>query len=622
MILSGRRFNDYVTITSLDVHNRATFGYIEVSGSSHIRVDSINLIHPMRAGEAEWSRAFEVNTSDHIQITNSKLSGSDDGIPDNDIYGFYSATNTDLYFYNNDVSNFVRGAIMGGGDRLTLCGNSFRKMRSDGIDLGGVVDTLVQANRFTDFYQYGQDHPDAIQAWNDNGVRTMENVTIRGNVILRGPGDVIQAIFIQSNTPAFPNRNFVIDHNLIYQGHIHGISIADTQGVLIDHNTVLTDFNPVLVESINTSQTTNAVISNNVSTAFGSYQDTNRVLINNVVAQNSDPRLPTHYDRLFLNANAGPQAIVDDFRPRPGSLLIQTGEDIGALEFDFHPSVLTAYILTDPGFGPAPLGVYFDGSLSTGPTGTITNYQWDFRDGQTGTGATISHAFTNPGTYFVKLTVTTDLGASAFTEKTVIVTQPASPDLPFYLNMDDNYLDNSGYNHTVNCSGDCPPFVTGHSGKGLAFDGTASGPFLNVPYRYQLDGMSQLTLAFWAKSNLTTGGGTVLHKHIGYWAQLANGVFSGYLFNAAGTRFDYSAPVPQDTNWHHFAMAFDGSNVRLYVDGNLVATQPFTNGISIHSDRDLLVGKDPWGNAFNGTLDEVRIYARGLSAAEIQNLAH
>jgi len=302
-------------------------------------------------------------------------------------------------------------------------------------------------------------------------------------------------------------------------------------------------------------------------------------------------------------------------------MLIQSGPDIGALEFDFHPTVLTAYIVTDVSSGPAALTVNFDGTLSTGPTGQITQYNWNFGDGHTGAGATINHVFAQPGTYHVTLAVVNNLQAQASEEKTIIVTQFASPDFVYFLNFNENYLDNSGFAHLVNCVGVCPPFVAGHAQQGIAFDGTSTGSYLTSPYHYQYDGMPNLTASFWARSNIASGGGTVLHKHIGYVFNLSGGVLSGYLFNQAGARFDFSTPISADTNWHHYALTLE-SNLKLYIDGNLVRTMAFSGGISTHADRELVVGKDPWGNAFNGSLDEVRIYTRALNSAEIVTLSH
>ncbi len=57
----------------------------------------------------------------------------------------------------------------------------------------------------------------------------------------------------------------------------------------------------------------------------------------------------------------------------------------------------------------APLGeVAFDGSGSHMPGGKITGWHWDFGDGATAEGATVSHVFTEPGPKKVTLTVTSD----------------------------------------------------------------------------------------------------------------------------------------------------------------------------------------------------------------------
>ena len=56
--------------------------------------------------------------------------------------------------------------------------------------------------------------------------------------------------------------------------------------------------------------------------------------------------------------------------------------------------------------GIAPLTVNFDGSNSTDAEGAIANWDWDFGDGATGTGAVTSHAYTSGGVFKAKLTVT------------------------------------------------------------------------------------------------------------------------------------------------------------------------------------------------------------------------
>jgi len=77
----------------------------------------------------------------------------------------------------------------------------------------------------------------------------------------------------------------------------------------------------------------------------------------------------------------------------------------------------------DPTSGVAPLEVSFNGSNSSDSDGSITSYVWDFKDGETGNGETISHTFSSIGSYNVELTVTDDKGATDSTTKTITVTE-------------------------------------------------------------------------------------------------------------------------------------------------------------------------------------------------------
>ncbi len=56
--------------------------------------------------------------------------------------------------------------------------------------------------------------------------------------------------------------------------------------------------------------------------------------------------------------------------------------------------------------------VAFDGGGSIDWDGKLTEYRWDFADGTTGSGVKVSHAFSQPGTYPVRLTVKDDSNSS------------------------------------------------------------------------------------------------------------------------------------------------------------------------------------------------------------------
>src|SRR2546427_778532 len=60
---------------------------------------------------------------------------------------------------------------------------------------------------------------------------------------------------------------------------------------------------------------------------------------------------------------------------------------------------------------PPGLPILFDASASMDSDGTIVSYAWDFGDGQTGAGVSVTHAYANNGTFTVRLAVADDLGA-------------------------------------------------------------------------------------------------------------------------------------------------------------------------------------------------------------------
>jgi PKD repeat protein len=72
---------------------------------------------------------------------------------------------------------------------------------------------------------------------------------------------------------------------------------------------------------------------------------------------------------------------------------------------------------------------YFNGTNSYDPDGTIVSYDWDFGDGNMGSGITASHVYSTDGIFTVTLTVTDNDGANDTDTcvVTVLVVYPAPP---------------------------------------------------------------------------------------------------------------------------------------------------------------------------------------------------
>jgi len=97
-------------------------------------------------------------------------------------------------------------------------------------------------------------------------------------------------------------------------------------------------------------------------------------------------------------------------------------------------SLPTADFSGNPLSGYAPLTVIFTDLSKPGTGSTITNYYWEFGDGTTSTAKNPSHTYQAPGTYPVKLTVTSNFGNSQTETKTNYITvniQPSTPTVDF-----------------------------------------------------------------------------------------------------------------------------------------------------------------------------------------------
>ena len=70
--------------------------------------------------------------------------------------------------------------------------------------------------------------------------------------------------------------------------------------------------------------------------------------------------------------------------------------------------------------------------------------------------------------------------------------------------------------------------------------------------------------------------------------------------------------------WSHLASTYDGTTLRLYVNGTQVSQLAASGSILTSTSPLRIGGNGIWCEWFNGLIDEVRVYNRALSAAEIQ----
>ena len=90
---------------------------------------------------------------------------------------------------------------------------------------------------------------------------------------------------------------------------------------------------------------------------------------------------------------------------------------------------------------------------------------------------------------------------------------------------------------------------------------------------------------------------------------------------AGRNTFEYPANF-QKNMWYHVAVTYDGSNIRMYVNGTNVKTDPYSDGLFVSTENVYIGAKDSTspGLFFNGSISDLMIWNRSLSTSEIEDI--
>jgi hypothetical protein len=224
-------------------------------------------------------------------------------------------------------------------------------------------------------------------------------------------------------------------------------------------------------------------------------------------------------------------------------------------------------------------------------------------------------------------------------EKTAAIHTGPKDGLIAHYELDGSLSDASGnYRHGRTLDGEVR-YVAGPVGRAADFNGEVHVSFGNVG-----DFEHAFTLAAWLRTGIQSAM-TVLQK-------------IGDLQTRRGYElsFDQSEPLPRlkrgchltvrlTHQWpddavevrtkervdqdepHHIVVSYDGSGkaagLRILVDGKAVDLETVKDRLtgSIRTNSPLEIGNPAWGNAYKGQVDDLRLYSRQLTPAEIEELA-
>jgi hypothetical protein len=263
------------------------------------------------------------------------------------------------------------------------------------------------------------------------------------------------------------------------------------------------------------------------------------------------------------------------------------------------------------------------------------NFSWD--------GNTMIYTPSVPLSLSTTYTVTIGIGAKDLAGNSLSSTHAFSfttaavaldPSLVGYWKFDEGSgttaFDSSGNGNNGTWSGSGTHYTTGKVGS-YAGQFNGSDDYVNGGNGTSLN-PTKITLAVWVKANSFGNSKRIIEKAYTSFGEPYSqynfiigdtAPYDYFAFQASinGTRKQAAIPHGSVTTgvWYYVVGTFDGTNLRIYLNGIEKAVTSASGNISSY-DTNFLIGKMGASESyfFNGSIDEVAIYNRALSAAEIK----
>lgn len=161
--------------------------------------------------------------------------------------------------------------------------------------------------------------------------------------------------------------------------------------------------------------------------------------------------------------------------------------------------------------------------------------------------------------------------------------------------------------------------IRGNADNAYQFDG--SNDYIDCSKDASLDVSESVSITAWINLASFSSEGSILSKRIedneGYQLKISNSPQLQVVLNTSLKAFTSFSGY--DNQWVFVAATSDGTDVKLFINGTEKESNP--NGAPVLISRaNLYLGKFSSFSYFNGSIDEVRIYNRTLSQAEITKL--
>src|SRR5574337_456611 len=195
------------------------------------------------------------------------------------------------------------------------------------------------------------------------------------------------------------------------------------------------------------------------------------------------------------------------------------------------------------------------------------------------------------------------------------------------------YTDGSGNGYTLTSAG-TPAAATGHAGDtngAVNLDASSKYLYITDASAANLDITGSVSLSAWIKLNAVGGG--LFHMIVSKFSTAGNYSYDFHVDSNGNLKArlsnDWTAitsviatTVLSTSTWYHVAFVYDGTDMRLYLNGSLDCTPvSYSSGI-YNGTADFCIGiaSDKTSHRINGIVDDVAVWNRALSSTEVTAL--
>ncbi|PHO04974.1 hypothetical protein CSC82_05520 [Rhodobacteraceae bacterium 4F10] len=603
-----------ITLRSANPEMPAILTGLILDGVTNIRFEDIHFAYTPNDQSTFRDRPFQVRNSEDTSFSRVIFQGGAiDGLFAGQ--GLFVRNSKNVSITHSEFKEFHRGAVFLNVENLFVKRNNIHSMRSDGFDFAQVTNVEVAENYFHDFAPAtAGDHRDMIQFWTNRTSAPSTNVYIHHNQLFGGENAGTQSIFMRNEVVDSQGggndmfyENIRIEHNLILNNDTHGISTAETNGLVVRHNTVLQEAHTseeklVQVPKIHLDpRSTDVTVQNNIS-GDAVLPDPRWIVSGNVIAKRSSPHANERYQALFLNALT-PHPCLTDLQALPDGPIGKSGAGADITRFNPTPDQLAPVIHWSQKHDL----VHLTARQSRGPMGQLpkdTQFLWALGDGTTSSEPDLSHRYAKPGEYDVRLSVTLPDGRTATNTSYITVRDPVLLDLVVEGSL---LIDRSSYK--TDLPDDQLPIPTPET-SALGLSGEASIRFARGQPKAVLN-----TDAVWIAMDIrpaSTTGGHLARVH-GSWILSAepNGEVLFIATNTLGQTFKLETKGARlkRGEWHTLLVSFDNEHTRMqvFVDGRLVGALPVSGDLNRSTSHGLILGKAFNWAGFDGDIRWLQI---------------